>query len=800
MVSPSRWRSAVSLVTLLLWVTGRLLAATAGQTSQKPAASPQKPATSPAKPAASPAPDPGWPRTVEKGDVKLVYYQPQIESWKDYKLLTARVAFTVTKGGKQAVGVVKIQADTLTDTETRTVVIQKITATEVHFPSLDAAAEERAKQRFSELFPTAGMTVSLDRLIAALEKTHAKAPKIATNDEPPPIFVSEKPAILLFVDGEPVYAPIEGTNLKFVVNTNWDLFYNEPTSHYYLLDENVWMTAQALEGPWEFTRNLPADMAKLPSGQNFDDVKKMIPAPAVEAKPVRVLFTKKPAEIILFHGKPQWKEIPKTKLSYAQNTESDVFLQSGEMQYYFLVSGRWFRARSLEGPWTFASGDLPADFKAIPPKGSKGDVLASVPGTEQAIDAVLLAQIPTTVVVNKAEAEKAVKVNYAGDPKFAPIPDTSMSYATNTQDKIVKVGDLYYLCFQGVWFMSTTPNGPWKTCDSVPREIYTIPASSPVYNVTYVSVSNPTTTTVEASYTSGYTGAFVVGMSVGACVVYGTGWYYPPYYWYGPYPYPVYWPYPYAYGYGAWYNTATGRYGYGGAVYGPYGAAGGAAWYNPSTGRYGRASTVQTPWGGRTYSSSYNPYTGVASARAGGWSPYGSWGSSAVQRGDDWAVSNRVSNSQGTVRQTYTSEGGSMTKVRTDQGTVRVGQDANNNVYAGKDGNVYKRDSNGDWSKYENGGWNSVDKPQGDRTQSGTREAKSSGSAGASTMESKASSGGSTWKGSDVSRDLNREASTRSTGSQRAQSWSSAAGSGGGYSRGGGGAMRGGGGGGGRRR
>jgi hypothetical protein len=778
--SPMRWTAGVCLVLLVFLVFllgGGVLAAASPSVSN-----------------ASKAADPGWPRTVEKGDIKLVYYQPQIESWKDYKVLTARIAFTVTKAGKQAAGVVKIQADTLTDTETRTVVIQRIAATEVHFPSLDSTAEERAKQRFSELFPTAGMTVSLDRLIAALEKTNAPAPRIAVKDDPPPIFVSESPAILLFVDGEPVYAPIEGTQLKFVVNTNWDLFYNEPTSHYYLLDGKVWRTSQQLGGPWEATRTLPADMSKLPSGQNFDDVKKVIPPPVMEAKPIKILYTNKPAEIIVFQGKPQWKDIPPTKLRYAQNTESDIFLDGRDLQHYFLVSGRWFRAKSLEGPWTYASNDLPADFKAIPAKSVKGDVLASVPGTEEAIDAVLLAQIPTTVVVNKAEAEKAVKVNYAGDPKFDPIPDTSMSYATNTQDKVIKIGDLYYLCFQGVWFMSTKPSGPWKTCDSVPKEIYTIPASSPVYNVTYVTVSNPTTTTVEASYTSGYMGAFVVGMSYGACVVYGTGWYYPPYYWYGPYPYPVYWPYPYAYGYGAWYNTATGRYGYGGAVYGPYGAAGGAAWYNPSTGRYGRATTVQTPYGGRTWSSSYNPYTGVASARAGGWSPYGSWGSSAVQRGDDWAVSNRVSNSQGTVRQTYTSEGGSMTKVRTDQGTVRVGQDANNNVYAGKDGNVYKRDSSGDWSKYDNGSWNSVDKPQKAES-TGTREASSRSSTSASTMESKASSsGGSSWKGSDVSRDLNREASSRSTGSQRAQSWSSGSRSSGSFS-GGGGGMRGGGGG-----
>ncbi len=773
MVSHSPWRAATAALLASLVCVGSLFAAAAVS-------------------APAPVGDPGWPREIEKGGIQLVYYQPQIESWTDYKELTARVAFSVTKDGKQALGVVKLLAQTVPDVEGRTVLITKIDATEVHFPTLDAAAEERAKDRFAELFPTAGMTLSLDRVIAALEKRAAPSPAIQTNDDPPPIFVSTAPAILLFVDGEPVLAPVEGTNLKFVVNTNWDLFFNEKTSQYYLLNENVWLTSRSLAQGWEATAVLPADMAKLPGEQNFDDVKKMVPPPAVKASAVKVFFTSKPAEMILFEGAPVWTPIPGTPLAYAKNTEDDVFVQSSEKQCYFLVSGRWFRAKSLEGPWAYASADLPKDFAAIPRKGAKGNVLASVPGTEEAIDAVLLAQIPTTVIVNKAEAAAAVKVAYDGEPKFAPIDTTSMSYATNTADKVIRVGDLYYLCFQGVWFMSTTPSGPWQTCDSVPREIYTIPASSPVYNVTYVTVSNPTTTTVQASYTSGYMGAFVVGMTVGACVVYGTGWYYPPYMYWGRYPYPIYRPYPYAYGYGAWYNPATGRYGHGGAVYGPYGMAGGAAWYNPSTGRYGRVSTVQTPYGGRTWSSGYNPYTGVASARAGGWSPYGSWGSTAVARGDDWAVSNRASNSQGTVRHSYGSEGGSMTKVRTDQGTVRVGQDANNNVYAGKDGNVYKKDASGGWSKYENGGWNSVDKPAKAEAGTQAKPGGSSSSSRAATMPSGRSSAGdgSSWKGSDVSKDLNREASARQQGASRVSSYNAASRSGGGASRSGGGGRR----------
>jgi hypothetical protein len=41
-------------------------------------------------------------------------------------------------------------------------------------------------------------------------------------------------------------------------------------------------------------------------------------------------------------------------------------------------------------------------------------------------------------------------------------------------------------------------------------------------------------------------------------------------------------------------------------------------------------------------------------------------------------------------------------------GFIGKGQD---NVYAGKDGNVYRRDENGNWSKWDNGSWNSVQKP-----------------------------------------------------------------------------------------
>lgn len=203
-------------------------------------------------------------------------------------------------------------------------------------------------------------------------------------------------------------------------------------------------------------------------------------------------------------------------------------------------------------------------------------------------------------------------MSYSGDPQFKPIEKTDLQYAVNTQSKVIKDGSVYYLCDNAVWFTSSGANGPWKVADSIPKEIYSIPPSSPIYNVTYVTQTNASETTVESSYTAGYLGMFIFGAAVGACIAYGTGWYYPPYIWWGPgMYYPFYNPWPCAWGGGAVYNPWTGGWAASRAYYGPYGAARSAAWYNPATGRYGHAATVQGWYNGRTVAGGYNPWTAM---------------------------------------------------------------------------------------------------------------------------------------------------------------------------------------------
>lgn len=658
------------------------------------------------------AEDIGWPRQITKDGAVLVYYQPQVDEWKNYKELSGDLAFSLTpKGGKQVLGVASFHASTIVDKDTRTVYFRDVSFPSIRLQAADPNSAPSLESLVKDLLPHSGEPISVDRILADLNENKVQAQAVEVKNDPPPIFYATTPAILLIVNGKPVLAPVEKTNLEFVVNTNWDLFFDKKEKRYYLLAEKTWLMAPDPGGPWAQTLKLPNDFKKLPAGQNFDDVKKMVPPPPPSGPVYQVFYSDKPAEIILLKGAPVYTRVPKTPLLYVANTDSDLFLDDATREYYVLLSGRWFSSKAFTGPWTFAGDSLPQDFSKISLDSPKSHVLASVPGTIEARDAVMLAQIPTTALVNKAEAEAKVNgqgVHYDGAPKFESIPSTKLEYASNTQDKVIKDGDLYYLCFQGVWFMSTTPNGPWKTADSVPQEIYTIPASSPVYNVTYVTQTNPTTTTVESSTAAGYFGMFVVGMTAGLAIAYGTGYYWPPYVWWGPgMIYPVYRPWPYAYGAGYTYNSWTGGWAAGRAVYGPYGAAGGSAWYNPATGRYGRSASVQGWYGGRTAAATYNPWTGGYGRTEQGHNAYAQWGHSAAVRGDQWVQTGHISTANGTLAGYRAADGQRGAAYHgANGGTLARG---GNYTYAGKDGNVYRKDSNGSWSKYNNGSWNTVD-------------------------------------------------------------------------------------------
>jgi hypothetical protein len=734
------------------------------------------------------AQDPGWPRQVTKQGTKLVYYQPQIDDWKDFKELDGRMAISLTPaGGKQTVGVLSLTIQTDTDIDNHNVILRNPKITRTYFPSLSPEAASSMDQLVRTFLPPTYVTnISLDRLVASVHKPKVEHTAPVKND-PPTIFISYVPAILLSVPGTPVKTPVEDTKLDVVVNANWPLFFDKSSSGYYLFDGKGWLMANSLDGPWKAASQLPKDMSKVGKDPNWADLKQFIPPPPGSTGQVpQVFYSGRPAEVIVFKGQPTYAKIPATGLVYATNSDSPLFVYSPAKAYYYLTAGRWFSAPSLMGPWIFATDKLPADFKKIPTNSPVAGILASVPGTSEAEDAVLLAQIPTTAIVNPTEAAAKVKVSYSGDPQFKPIEGTSLSYAANTSDKVIKVGDMYYVCFQGVWFMSTSPQGPWQTAKSVPQEIYTIPPGSPVYNVTYVTQVETSDGNIESSYTAGYLGMFITGAAVGAIIANGTGYYYPPYVgFYGVHP--VYYPYAATYGYHAAYNPYTGVYGYGHTVYGPYGGGSYGARYNPYTGTYARGATAYGPYGSRSAGQAYNPYTGTYARGASASTAYGSrsagqaynpytgaygatrqgsnaysnWGSSVATRNGQTAYSQHYSSAKGSVGSVQTSSGGKAVAGTSAYGGGYAGKTSSGDMYAGHDGNVYKNTGSG-WQQYNNGSWNNVNKPT-QVNQANVQKAQSSFQQSAATRTS-----------SDQFQSLNQEAQNRQRGAAQSQHFESA--------------------------
>ncbi|HZJ70674.1 MAG TPA: hypothetical protein VFF36_07040, partial [Planctomycetota bacterium] len=230
------------------------------------------PLAAPARAQSSAPADQGWPRVFAQGDQKVVLYQPQIDSWPDFQKVSFRMAAAVTPSGasQPSYGVVQVQATTSVDSSTRTVLVESPQST-ARFPN---ATPEQAAQLGAVLRqavpPQQSLTVSLDRMLACMQPAGAQAAGVPVKLDPPKIFYSTRPAILLDFMGAPRVKPIQGTLLMAAINSNWDVLLDEASGDYFLLDGshgNTWLTApDPVAGPWTSAAALPSSFQSLPAG------------------------------------------------------------------------------------------------------------------------------------------------------------------------------------------------------------------------------------------------------------------------------------------------------------------------------------------------------------------------------------------------------------------------------------------------------------------------------------------------------------------------------------------------------
>ncbi len=680
--------------------------------------------------------DLGWPRAFTASGTTFHIYQPQLESWNGNQL-TARAAIAVTTQADTlpTFGVVNFSARTEVDKVNRTVYLNDFAVLSSNFPSAPAQAPGWLAT-LARALPTTSRAFALDRLEADLSITQAKQAVSAqpVENQPPRIFVSTVPAMLVLVEGAPSLQAMVN-NFQRVINTRALLVQRNGTWYVHVF--NGWMSAAALTGPWTVVQNPGPDFANviaaagnqvdLLTGASADTTK---PRPSLSTPPAPVIYVSStPAELVVTSGAPDFVPINGTDLLYATNTTGRLFRSISSQQIYLLIAGRWFSSATTDGPWTYVPGTaLPADFRNIPDTSPVENVKASVPGTPQAQEAAIANQVPQTATV-QLSTQLNPQPNYDGAPIMQPIEGTTLQYVSNSSTPVIMVNaSSYYAVQNGIWFTGSSVIGPWAVATSVPTAIYTIPITSPLYYVTNVQVYGATSTVAYVGYTPGYYGTVLTSDGV---VVYGTGYVYTP--WIGS----VWYPAPVTYGFGAairytpWTGWSVGfGYGWGfgavtvGMTWGawgwgamPYwGPAYGGFYGVGAYGMHGYAAYGPGGWAGTT-GNVYSRWgsTSMVSRTSGGYNAYtgNRWGTQ-VGTAYNSRTGVMAAGQRGTMTNAYT--GNSVSGARGAMYDPRTGQSVSGsvvrgpggNVYAGQDGNVYRQNDDGSWDQRSGGGWQSA--------------------------------------------------------------------------------------------
>ncbi len=530
----------------------------------------------------------GWPAEFKAEGHEVRVFAPQPERIDGHRF-TARSAVSLRRPGDKNPVFGSIWGDGVLefDRGSRLGKLVRFTVTDARFPDMEEAERGRIATLISGEMPRHAPPIAIDWLVAAQETEEQGF--VSYLNDPPEIIYQEKPGVLLFIDGEPIYAPVEEeTDARYddpnyvtprpgsverVVNTPFLLLRRAGGDHF-LYGSGMWFRSSAVKGPWVRDHRPPQDLRSLVQRVDSGAALATTDADGASVVPEIVVRTA-PAVLLDMDGPPQWRPLDNTGLLYASNTNKDLFLDVGTQEQYLLASGRWYATRDpARGPWRFVAADqLPADFARIPEGSAKDGALAHVSGTFAAREAVRDAQIPQTARVDRKNS--AFTVNYDGDPWFDPIPGTEVELAINASVTVLRIRGHYHALDNAVWYDGPTPNGPWSVSTDVPAEVGTIPPDSPAYNTRYVQIYDHTPEVVYVGYTPGYLGSFVQG----GVLIYGTGFYYRPW--------PGFWrPRPFTWGFNMFYDPWIG-WGYGGGW--------GWNWWYP--GWHGWGWGPYRPWG-----------------------------------------------------------------------------------------------------------------------------------------------------------------------------------------------------------
>ena len=133
---------------------------------------------------------------------------------------------------------------------------------------------------------------------------------------------------------------------------------------------------------------------------------------ALQNDPPKIFYADHPASLVVFDGDPVVVAAGKSGLSYAVNTNWDVFSVGGE--WYLLNNGTWLKAPAATGPYA-PTTELPAGFRSLPADAKFADARKAVPARKPTppVPAIFASTVPSAIILTD------------GPPKFAAVTATA---------------------------------------------------------------------------------------------------------------------------------------------------------------------------------------------------------------------------------------------------------------------------------------------------------------------------------------------------------------------------------------
>jgi hypothetical protein len=318
--------------------------------------------------------DGNWPRKIRLGEAILLIDAPEADSLEGAKL-KAHGGLQMKRSEADAEaspGRAWYEADVTVDRDQRVVHVTSVEAVRVQLDGVPAARQQRIATRLGQAMTHFQLRLPLDDVLAAIRigKGHGdESPKL--NTDPPRIVFESQPAILVLFDGEPRFRAVEGSKLERALNTPF-LVLREPNGGAYYLDGGTsWFRASDPSGPWSKADKVPSEAVQIANrdlqdaGVSATEVKEAKEAVESADKRVpKILVATEPTELIVSDGAPRWAPAVEGELEAMSNSESDVFRTVADKQYFLVLSGRWYRSGSLDGPWNFVEpSSLPGSFR-----------------------------------------------------------------------------------------------------------------------------------------------------------------------------------------------------------------------------------------------------------------------------------------------------------------------------------------------------------------------------------------------------------------------------------------------------